>query len=341
MNDYKVTIIMSNYNQEKYIGQAIKSVLAQKTNFAWQLIITDDHSTQDNSVQMIKQYAQQHPDKIKILLNQENGGYLKNILRAKAITKTPYFCLLDADDYWTDPHFLQNAVDFLDSHPDFTIYSRNVLCLYEDGKSRLFINKQTPTADYTIENYFENTLTITQTTGTFFRNIIFQKGIPTIMTQAIGTISERSFEGDCDRYIMHLKYGKAHYQSKPCGVYRILSTGIWNRFGEFEKSVIQAQCYLDYNAFYEYKYNTFFISRAYQSLLRAADSLKNLPNQELNFSKDIQNAFFNILHTCSRHPSLLQNEQRRKLKKLKIKYKILYFLCRYCREKLQKKDIIV
>ena len=47
---YKVTIIMSNYNQEKYISQAIESVLNQKTNFPFQLIITDDFSTKDNSI---------------------------------------------------------------------------------------------------------------------------------------------------------------------------------------------------------------------------------------------------------------------------------------------------
>lgn len=51
---YKVTIIMSNYNQEKYISQAIESVLNQKTNFPFQLIITDDFSTKDNSIIALK-----------------------------------------------------------------------------------------------------------------------------------------------------------------------------------------------------------------------------------------------------------------------------------------------
>ena len=53
---YKVTIIMSNYNQEKYISQAIESVLNQKTNFPFQLIITDDFSTKDNSIKIIKEF---------------------------------------------------------------------------------------------------------------------------------------------------------------------------------------------------------------------------------------------------------------------------------------------
>ena len=113
--DCKVTVIMSNYNQEKYVSCAIESVLNQKADFAFQLLITDDFSTKDKSVEIIKQYEAKFPEKIKVLYNQENGGYLKNVLRAKAITKTPYFCLLDADDCWTDMDYLQSAVNFLDS----------------------------------------------------------------------------------------------------------------------------------------------------------------------------------------------------------------------------------
>ena len=53
---YKVTVIMSNYNQERYIERAIQSVLNQKTNFPFLLIITDDFSTRDKSVEIIKKY---------------------------------------------------------------------------------------------------------------------------------------------------------------------------------------------------------------------------------------------------------------------------------------------
>ena len=54
--DYKLTVIMSNYNQANLIGGAINSVLMQKTNFPFQLIITDDHSTKDDSIKILKKY---------------------------------------------------------------------------------------------------------------------------------------------------------------------------------------------------------------------------------------------------------------------------------------------
>ncbi len=338
-NTAKVTIIMSNYNQEKFIEQAIESVLAQETDFDWQLIITDDHSTKDNSVEIIKRYAEKYPDKIKALLNQENGRYLENILRAKRITKTPYFCLLDSDDYWTDNHYLQDAVNFLDENPDFVIYSRNVICQNEDRSEHLFVPKKIKASDFTIDNCLNNKIAITQTTGSFFRNVIFKNGVPEIMEKAVGTISERSFEGDLDRYIMHLKYGKAHYEPKPSGVYRILSGGIWSRLSDFEKNIIQAQCYLDYNEYYENKHLSFFINESYKSLLSCVQSLNSM-EQDFNFSDDIQKMFFNVLKVCSQNRQIISEERKKSIKKAKLRYKILLLLYNKIRKKLLKKGLI-
>ncbi len=49
--EYKLTVIISHYNQEEYIKQSVDSDLMQKTNFPFQLIITDDNSAKDNRVQ--------------------------------------------------------------------------------------------------------------------------------------------------------------------------------------------------------------------------------------------------------------------------------------------------
>lgn len=335
---YKVTIIMSNYNQEKYISQAIESVLNQKTNFPFQLIITDDFSTKDNSVKIIKEYEKKYPNIIKALYNKENGKYLKNILRAKAITKTPYFCLLDSDDYWIDENYLQCAVDFLDSHSDYVIYSRNVICKTEKNEEYLFVPQNIPISSFTIDNYISGNISITQTTGSFFRNVIFINDIPEIMKNAVGTISERSFEGDFDRYIMHLKYGKAYYNPKPCGVYRILSSGIWSRLSNFEKNIIQAQCYIDYNEYFENTYKDFFIKKAYIDLKNAFNTALN--DDKLNNIEEIyKEMFFNVLIKCSQEREIILSENIQQ-RKIKFKYKILLKLYKYCKKKLLKKGYI-
>lgn len=286
MNQLMLTIIMSNYNQEKYIKKAIDSVLAQKVNFKYQLIITDDSSTKDNSVEIIKEYAAKYPELIKPLYSKENGGYLVNILRAKEITKTPYFCLLDADDYYTDDNFLQRAFDYLENHNDYVIYYENVNYLYEDGREEPFINPKEKSRSFELKDYFSDDLIIVQTTGQFFRNVIYSKGIPQIVRDSVGSDSERSFEGDYDRFIMHLKYGKAYFNNNICGIYRILPTGIWSRLNEASRALLQLQTYYDYNRYFENKYSDFFLNKMYGELCKILDQATQL--QSVNFSDSQQ-----------------------------------------------------
>ncbi|WP_428065797.1 glycosyltransferase family 2 protein [Candidatus Avelusimicrobium facis] len=334
MIPFKLTIIMSNYNQARYLDRAIGSVLAQKTNFPWQLIISDDHSTQDDSVDIIKKYAAQYPDKIVALLNTENGRYLKNVLRAKEQTKTPYFTLLDADDYWTDENYLQDAVDYLDAHPDHVIYGRNVLCVKEDGTSYPFISLKTPEKDYDLNDYLAGDIAITQTTGSFFRNVIFSQGIPHIMTQAIGTFSERSFEGDADRFIMHLKYGKAHYVNKFSGVYTILSGGIWSRMSDMEKHFVQAQCFIDYDRYFEHQYTPFFATRAYRELCKGLRNIRN-PQEKWSLSEQAAVLLPQLLTYCELNKKQISAPACKKLK-----YKWMLAVYRYLYKKLSKKGCL-
>ncbi len=310
MDEIMLTVIMSNYNQEKYIRKAIDSVLSQKVNFKYKLIITDDLSQKDNSVQIIKEYAEKYPDIIHPLYNKENGGYLVNILRAKEITKTPYFCLLDADDYYTDQEFLQRAYDFLQNNSEYVIYYENVNYLYEDGSEKPFISPKIKSSSFDINDYLNETLPIIQTTGQFFRNVIFSKGIPSIMKEAIGTESERSFEGDYDRFVIHLKYGKAYYNNSICGVYRILPSGIWSKLSDSKKIILQMQTFYDYNRYFDNEYLSFFIARMYEQLIKLLKNLKCL--NQLDFTEKEYLQFNKLYQFIIENKSCIKVEQIQK-----------------------------
>lgn len=269
-----LTVIMSCYNQSEFLRQAVESVLMQKTDFPVKLLITDDHSTKDDSRALVADYAARHPDRIEALLNETNGRYLANILRAKARLRTEFFTLLDADDYWTDDRYLQDAVDFLSAHPDFAVYSRNVLCLKESGETHPFIRHAPAKSDFDFSDYIKGTVPIPQTTGAVFRNVVYGDGIPQIVADAVGTIHERSFEGDADRFVMHLAKGRAHYDPRPSGVYRILSSGIWCRLPRSEQHLIQSQCYADYYA-YLGRDKAFFANAAKRELDLAFAAVKD------------------------------------------------------------------
>lgn len=337
MGNFKTTVIVPCYNQAATIGQAIDSVLAQKTNHSYQIIIADDHSTQDNSVEIIQSYAVKYPEKIKILLAPENGRLLKNIIGALKITKTPYFSVLDGDDYLTNEFFLQQAIDYLDSHPDFTIYSSNVDCLTEDGAMFPYIQTRLDVIDATFDDFFLGKVVAGQTTGMLLRNVVYREGIPKFFENAIGTISERSLTGDSARLVIHLKHGKCHFVNKSSGVYRILPMGIWTRLSSFDQDALLAHFMLDINDYFEKKYNESFINLSYPYIEKC---VKFLLSPEVRQAGDISaqswERFADAWKIC------LQNRALIGKKKIptKLRYKILLKIYTYCQSKLSHKKYI-
>ena len=246
MNEPLMTVVMSSYNQEKYISEAIESVLMQKTDFPVRLIVTDDHSTKDGTVEIIRRYAAKYPDRIVALLNGENGRYLKNVLRAMAQVKSEYYTLLDADDYWTDPNYLADAVAFLKAHPEHTVYGRCLAWRREDGSSGRQFPETRKGYDADFEEFMRRNLPSPLTPAAVFRNVIFREGVPDFLLQAVGTSRERPFDGDVFRFFQHLDRGRAFFENKISGVYRMSDAGIFMGMSPVKRHFIQAWCFILY-----------------------------------------------------------------------------------------------
>ncbi len=100
-----VSVIVTNYNYAKYVGQCIESAINQ-TYKPIEIVVINDGST-DNSDQVIKKYTNKHPE-IKYI-NQKNQG--ANVIRNKGIrlAKGDYIFLLDADN-WLNPDHIEKLV---------------------------------------------------------------------------------------------------------------------------------------------------------------------------------------------------------------------------------------
>lgn len=112
-----VSVIMLTYNHEKYIAQALDSVLMQKTDFDYEVLIGDDAST-DGTVNILKSYQSRFSDRIHLFLNRENTGATRNAYRLLIRAKGQYLASCEGDDYWTDPEKLSIQVKFLQAHPE-------------------------------------------------------------------------------------------------------------------------------------------------------------------------------------------------------------------------------
>lgn len=93
-----VSIVMTTYNGEKYVGAQINSILASCYQ-DFELFIYDDGS-KDNTVTLLRGYENEYPSKVHVFQNQTNMGVTMNFLQALGRTTNDYIMFCDQDDVW-------------------------------------------------------------------------------------------------------------------------------------------------------------------------------------------------------------------------------------------------
>jgi glycosyltransferase involved in cell wall biosynthesis len=224
--DVLVTVLMPIFNEEKTFARALESVLMQKTNFSYLIYVIDDGST-DNSLDIVKEYNEIYPGLIKIDKNENNSGLLKTLFKGYGSLKTKYWTVLDGDDFWLSNEKIQKAVDFLESHPDFTLYGSNTLVKENDALS-LLNNSVTTDFDFT------NIPVFLQTSSAFFRNFFEIQDLDHI-ADYFGTPFAECFKGDTFRNFLALTKGCGHYENSVDSVYNITNDGDWTALDENRK----------------------------------------------------------------------------------------------------------
>ncbi len=228
MNDITVSIFILTYNQEQFIAQTIESILMQKTNFTYQLVIGEDCSTDMTRI-ICEKYVIQYPQKIKLLPPLEkNIGLIANYIRTIAACNGKYIAICDGDDYWIDELKLQKQVDYLESHPDFSIVFTKMKRLFSNGEFKEMI----------IEN---------QKSCTTFEDLIFNNFIPSVTVLFKNNQKNEKIPswlihfpyGDWPTYLWTIKdKGKIHFLDEVTAVYRI-DIGVSSRIRKVNSDVMR------------------------------------------------------------------------------------------------------
>lgn len=219
--DMRVSVFMMAYNHEKFIGQAIESILMQNVDFEFDIVIGEDCST-DKTREIIVHYAQQHPDKIKLILHDKNVGAVANQVAIFNACSGKYIAFCEGDDYWIDPNKLQSQVDFMESHSDYVLIHSNILFVNNQGvevsKLRSFlvsvlkakksgrITKQLVKANYIV------TATVLMLADALFE-----------AERRIVGYNDQIMNMDYAMFIELSALGKIHYQNTKTSAYRILT----------------------------------------------------------------------------------------------------------------------
>lgn len=126
MNDVMVSVVMTTYNHEAYLAEAVESVLAQRTTFAVEILIGEDCST-DSTLSIARRYEAEYPERVHVITSAENVGWRNNYRRTIAAARGRYIAMLDGDDVFIDDDKLQQQVDMLEGDASLGMcYTRSV-----------------------------------------------------------------------------------------------------------------------------------------------------------------------------------------------------------------------
>jgi len=222
-----VSVWITTYNHEKYIAQAIDSVLAQILTHQLEIIIGEDRST-DDTRNIIKSYQTKYPEIIKLYLSDHNMGCNPMFYQTYSLCTGNYIAWLDGDDYWTCPYKLQTQIDFLEQHPNLIFCFHKVTI--EDSISHQLRESTKPTLGkgktFNLEEFILNDIQV-HSPSLVHKNII-GKDLPKWFYSL--PLADLAF------YYLLLEYGNGYYINKNMAVYRIHDRGSWSSASYFKKN---------------------------------------------------------------------------------------------------------
>ncbi len=111
MNNIMFSVCVITYNQEQYIVQTLDSIMNQKHNYSYEIVIGEDCST-DNTKKVLLDYVEKYPGIIKPIFNNPNKGLLKNYYNTLSNCKGKYIMECAGDDYWL-PGKVEKQIAFI------------------------------------------------------------------------------------------------------------------------------------------------------------------------------------------------------------------------------------
>ena len=219
INNIIVSVIVTTYNQEKYIGEALDSILMQKVDFPIEVLVGDDAST-DGTQDVLKLYERKYPGFFTMIYRKHNinSEPVGNGLDLRYRSKGKYTILLEGDDYWTDPLKIQKQVTFLERHPDYIAVAHNCVVVDDESKPNGENYLECHDNEYTFEHYLHGILP-GQSTTVMLRNIYIDH------SANLSLIKKRFTPGDrCTDFTL-LCNGKIYCMQETMSAYRHITKG--------------------------------------------------------------------------------------------------------------------
>ncbi|MEE4377976.1 MAG: glycosyltransferase [Candidatus Competibacteraceae bacterium] len=233
--NYSVTTIILSYNHEKYIQQAIQSVMSQKGNFINKIIISDDGSF-DITPCIINKFREKYPEKISDLSSPDNLGFSKNLKKCLEESDSEYIAICEGDDYWSDNFKLQKQIEFLTAHPACSMVFSAIKVLNESNGKLRQLNRQ--------KNLRKNLLTGADFLSHKSMNLIANYSACVFKKSILMELPDYAFSVRLNEIAMAFyceRFGEIGYLEQPMSVYRQHAGGLWtgkNKIDQLKSGLI-------------------------------------------------------------------------------------------------------
>lgn len=112
-----VSVIVTTYNHEPYLADALDAILSQRCDFGVEIVLGEDCSS-DGTLAVCREYAEKYPEKITLIASAENVGWRENYRRCVEAARGKYIAFCDGDDYWCDVERLSEQVALMEANPN-------------------------------------------------------------------------------------------------------------------------------------------------------------------------------------------------------------------------------
>jgi len=293
-----VSVLVSTYQHEQFIRECISSILKQKTDFQYEILIGEDGSS-DGTRDICKEIAENHTDRIRLFLRDRatsqfydsDGNYVArfNVSWLRKSSRGEFIAICEGDDYWIDSNKLQKQVDALRVHTD---------CSFCFHPAKID-NIQDKEVEKFTGNHFEKIRKID------IHDMIKGGGhySPTASIMINRKVNEKLLQSSyihlfpvLDYYvqILSLSVGKGLYLPDVMSAYRVGVPGSWNQNNRsVEKKVSHMIEMMISNRFFnkklDYKYHRSFIEKEKKDIRRTFKNTHSYNRKTISRIKSLVN----------------------------------------------------
>jgi glycosyltransferase involved in cell wall biosynthesis len=235
-----VSVKMITYNHAPYLAEAIEGVITQDTDFPFELVISEDCST-DNSRAIALDYQRRYPEIIRVLVSDSNVGMMANGRRALKACRGEFIAYCEGDDYWIDHQKLAKQVAVLSRLKDIDICFHSCYIKYEKQQKK----ELSAVRSHTDQVFDLSTVIIGG--GSFMPTASLLVRRSALLSAQDWIDAESPPVGDYFIQVFGAQKGGAYYINEPMCVYRTDVAGSWTETNKqtdasdaFEKSFFVA-----------------------------------------------------------------------------------------------------